>query len=158
MPHSYGQRRKTRNLFSKGFRRHGTIAISRYLTTFHRGDYVDIKADPTQTMGMPYKSYHGKTGRVFNVGVRAIGVTVNRVVRSRIVRKRINVRVEHLQISRCREAFIERVHHNEQEKKAHPGQQLDFKRKPLPPREAHLVDVNKTKVTDQHPLEYVFIS
>ena len=158
MPHSYGQRRKTRNLFSKGFRRHGTIGLTRYLTTFHRGEYVDIKADPTQTLGMPYKSYHGKTGRVFNVGTRAIGVTVNKQVRGRIIRKRINVRVEHLQKSRCREAFIARVHHNEAEKAKHPGVKLDLKRRPAPLRDAHLVDVSKTKVTDQHPLEYVFIS
>ena len=31
--------------------------------------------------GMPHKFYHGKTGRVFNVTKRAVGVIVNKQVR-----------------------------------------------------------------------------
>ena len=31
--------------------------------------------------GMPYKVYHGKTGRVFNVTKRACGVVVNKQVK-----------------------------------------------------------------------------
>ena len=30
---------------------------------------------------MPFKFYHGRTGVVFNVNKRAIGVTVNKLVR-----------------------------------------------------------------------------
>ena len=30
--------------------------------------------------GMPHKAYHGKTGRVFNVSKRAVGVVVNKRV------------------------------------------------------------------------------
>ena len=47
-----------------------------------RGDYVDIKVDSSVHKGMPFKHYHGRTGVVFNVTKRAIGVTVNKEVRS----------------------------------------------------------------------------
>ena len=56
--------------------------------------------------GMPYKYYHGKTGRVFNVTKRAVGVIVNKQLRGKIIPKRINVRIEHIQHSRCREDFL----------------------------------------------------
>lgn len=38
--------------------------------------------------GMPYKAYHGRTGRVFNVTPHALGVTVNKRVRGKIIPKR----------------------------------------------------------------------
>ena len=47
---------------------------------FQRGDYVDIKVDSSIHKGMPFKHYHGRTGVVFNVTKRAIGVTVNKSV------------------------------------------------------------------------------
>ena len=37
---------------------------------------------------MPYKVYHGKTGRVYNVTQHALGVIVNKRVRGRIIPKR----------------------------------------------------------------------
>ncbi len=49
-----------------------------------RGDYVDIKVDPSVHKGMPFKYYHGRTGVVFNVTKRAIGVTVKKLVRMRL--------------------------------------------------------------------------
>ena len=45
------------------------------------GDYVDIVANGAVHKGMPYKVYHGKTGRVWNVTKRALGVEVNKLVR-----------------------------------------------------------------------------
>ena len=56
--------------------------------------------------GMPYKYYHGKTGRVFNVTKRAVGVVVNKQLRGKIIPKRINVRIEHVLHSRCRDDFL----------------------------------------------------
>jgi len=44
------------------------------------GDYVDIKANASIQKGMPFKGFHGRTGVVFNVTKRALGVTVNKVV------------------------------------------------------------------------------
>jgi large subunit ribosomal protein L21e len=37
---------------------------------------------------MPFKFYHGKTGRVFNVTQHAVGIIVNKQVRGKILAKR----------------------------------------------------------------------
>merc|ERR1719265_2567852 len=58
----------------------GMPSLSRYLTTYRRGDMVDIKADPSIQVGMPYQIYHGKTGVVFNVTKTAVGVEVTKTV------------------------------------------------------------------------------
>ena len=63
--------------------------------------------------GMPHKYYHGKTGIVYNVTKRAVGVELNKPVRNRIVKKRVNIRVEHVHPSKCRLDFLARVKHNE---------------------------------------------
>ena len=109
MPHCFGLRARTRDLFSKSYRKHGTIPLSRYLVNYKKGDYVDIIADGAIQRGMPHKFYHGKTGRVFNVNKHAIGVVVNKRVGNKILPKRIHVRVEHLRQSASRAAFRERV-------------------------------------------------
>lgn len=44
------------------------------------GDYVDVKANASIQKGMPFKGYHGRTGVVFNVTKRALGVSVNKLV------------------------------------------------------------------------------
>lgn len=93
MTHSYGQRRKTRHKFSKGFKQCGSVHISRNLTKYKIGDYVDVVVDGAIHKGMPYKYYHGRTGKVFNVNPRSIGVIVNKQVRNRIIPKRIHARV-----------------------------------------------------------------
>lgn len=38
--------------------------------------------------GMPYRYYHGKTGRVYNVTKRALGVIVNKKIKGKILAKR----------------------------------------------------------------------
>ena len=45
------------------------------------GDYVDVVANSSQQKGMPHKFYHGKTGIVYNVTRRAVGVEMNKQVR-----------------------------------------------------------------------------
>jgi len=62
---------------------------------------------------MPFKYYHGKTARVWNVSRRALGVQVDKVVRQRVIRKRFHVRIEHVRLSRSRESFLQRVKENE---------------------------------------------
>lgn len=59
MPHSYGLRARTRYLFSRDFRKHGTINLSTYLTVYKVGDIVDIKCNGAVHKGMPHKYYHG---------------------------------------------------------------------------------------------------
>lgn len=43
MTNSKGYRRGTRDLFSRPFRRHGTIPLSVYMKVYKVGDIVDIK-------------------------------------------------------------------------------------------------------------------
>ncbi|CAH1441790.1 unnamed protein product [Lactuca virosa] len=85
MPAGHGLRSRTRDLFARGFRK----------------------------KGMPHKFYHGRTGQVWNVTKRAIGVEMNKQVGNRIIKKRIHVRVEHVMPSRCTEEFKQRVKKND---------------------------------------------
>jgi len=114
MTHSYGYKRRTRHKFKKGFKQHGAIHISKTLTTYKIGDIVDVVVDGAIHKGMPYKYYHGRTGRVFNVNPRSIGVIVNKQVRNRIIPKRIHVRIEHLKLSTSRESFLAKIRENDQ--------------------------------------------
>ena len=116
MTHCYGVRRKTRQKFRKGFKQKGCIHIAKTLTSYKVGDYVDIKVDGSIHKGMPYKFYHGRTGRVYNVNPRSIGVLVNKQVRNRIEQKKIHARVEHLKLSTCRKAFLARIKENDKMK------------------------------------------
>ncbi|KAJ5068468.1 ribosomal protein L21 [Anaeramoeba ignava] len=110
MPNSKGYRKGTRSKFSRAFREHGPLGLSTYLRTFRMGDYVDIKVNSSIHKGMPHHFYHGRTGKVFDVTPRALGVIVNKRVRNRIIPKRIHVRIEHVQKSKCRDDFLERLH------------------------------------------------
>ena len=113
MTHSYGYRRKTRHLFKKGFRQVGAIHIAKTLTTYKTGDIVDIAVDGSIHKGMPYRYYHGRTGRVFNVNPRSVGVVVYKKVRNRVLPKRIHVRIEHVKKSTSREGFLNRIRNND---------------------------------------------
>jgi len=115
--------------------------MKNYLTALRVGDYVDIKVDASQHKGMPHKYYHGRTGRVFNVNKRAVGVIVNKLVGGRIMHKRIHVRSEHLRASRCREDFLNRVKTNDPIKREakKKGEKVDLKRKPILPRNEEVV-------------------
>ena len=94
------------------------IKMSTYLTQYKLGDYVDIKCNPAQVKGMPFKHYHGRTGQVYNVTKRAVGVRVAKQVNGRIINKHLNVRVEHVIPSKCRDDLKARVARNEELKKA----------------------------------------
>ena len=117
MPSSFGYRARTRHLFRKSFRDHGPIKLSTYMTTFKVGDYVDIVANSAQQRGMPHKFYHGRTGVVFNVTPRAVGVIVHKEVGHRFMEKRVNIRIEHVKHSKCRDDFLKRVKENEAKRK-----------------------------------------
>ena len=78
MPHSFGVRARTRDLFAKPFKKHGATPFSKYFTNYKVGDYVDVIADGSIHKGMPHKYYHGKTGRVCNVTGVAIGLVINK--------------------------------------------------------------------------------
>lgn len=113
MTHSYGYKRKTRHKFRKGFKQHGAIHIAKSLTSYRIGDIVDVVVDGAIHKGMPYKYYHGRTGTVFNVNPRSVGVIVNKQVRNRIIPKRLHIRVEHLKLSTSRVEFLNRIKEND---------------------------------------------
>ena len=107
---STGYRAGTRDLFTKKFRSNGYNAL---ITTFMRnykvGDVVDVVCDSRQQKGMPHKYYHGRTGRIWNVTRRAVGVEINKVHRQRQIVKRIHVRMEHLRPSKSAAGHTARI-------------------------------------------------
>ena len=151
MTHSYGYKRRTRHKFRKGFQQHGAIHISKTLTSYKIGDIVDIAVDGAIHKGMPYKYYHGRTGRVFNVNPRAIGVIVNKQVRNRIIPKRIHVRVEHLKLSTSRQEFLNRIRDNDKKKTEanKAGKPISTKRQVAQP--APEINIAKPEITLLNP-------
>ncbi|XP_047004058.1 60S ribosomal protein L21 [Schistocerca americana] len=159
MTNSKGYRRGTRDLFSRKFRRHGTIPLSTYLEVYKVGDIVDIKGNGAVQKGMPYKYYHGKTGRVFNVTPHALGVIVNKRVRGKIIPKRINIRIEHVTHSKCRQDFMKRVKENERLRKEakENNTAVQLKRQPAQPRSPHIVNGKQEPIL-LAPIAYEFIA
>merc|ERR1712126_357800 len=155
----HGKRRGTRYLFSKKFRKTGVEHLSTYLKSYKVGDIVDVKGNGAIHKGMPYKYYHGKTGRVFNVTRRAVGVVVNKQLGNRIIPKGINLRIEHVKHSKCRDDFLRRVKENEVKKREAKtsGVKVDCKRHPAAPRERHFVSTKNNGPQLVEPIAYEFI-
>ena len=156
MPHCKGQRSKTRHLFAKAFRRHGQTPLSRLLTNYKKGDYVDIMGDGSVQKGIPYKFYHGKTGKVFDVTKHAVGVIINKRVGGRLIPKRLHVRIEHVRQSKSRQAFVDRVRENDAVKRDAKAKGVAFntKRVPKQPREQQVVDLKKTSIEFMNPIMF----
>jgi large subunit ribosomal protein L21e len=66
-----------------------------------------------------------------------------KVVNGRYIEKRVNVRVEHVRHSKCRQEFLDRVKSNAAAKKEakEKGEHVELKRQPLQPREARVVSI-----------------
>merc|ERR1719272_2013457 len=93
---------------------------------------------------MPFRFYYGKTGKVWNVSKRAIGVEMFRKVGNRLNRKKIHIRIEHLRPSKCRDGHKQRVKENEISKKTLKDKKnksipINLKRKPAGPRDGYLL-------------------
>ncbi|KJA19243.1 hypothetical protein HYPSUDRAFT_69412 [Hypholoma sublateritium FD-334 SS-4] len=156
MPHSFGYRARTRHMFKRGFKDHGPVKLSTFLINYHIGDIVDIKANAAQQKGMPHKYYHGRTGIVYNVTPSAVGVIVYKVVGNRYLEKRVNLRVEHIRHSKCRQEFLDRVKANTQ---AHAvakekGERINLRRIPALPREARTVSTAQNAPQTIVPVPY----
>lgn len=147
-------------MFARDFRKRGVIALSTYMKCYKNGDIVDIKGCGTVTKGMPHKIYHGKTGRIYNVTKRAVGVIVNKKVRGEILAKKINLRVEHIRHSKCRDDFLQRVVRNEIVKKEAKasGVFVCTRRAPVNPRTAHTVKGKGIEIEEVCPVRYEFIA
>lgn len=157
MPHSYGVRARTRHLFAKKFGERGMPSISTYMQVYRVGDYVDIKANGAIHKGMPFKFYHGRTGLVFNVTKRAVGVIVNKRVGNRYIEKRINVRIEHIKPSKCKDDFLARIKQCTEAQRAAKESGVPFvsmKRVPKQPRAGHTVQTEGNEAITVVPLPY----
>lgn len=156
MGHSHGYRSGTRYMFARNFREHGALRTSTFLHVYRVGDFVDIKANGAVQKGMPFKFYHGRTGVVYNVSPRALGIIVHKQVGNRMMEKRINVRIEHVQPSKCRQGFLERVKANEaaRAEAKSKGLKICLKRQPVGPRPAHFVSASKNTPVTVTPVAY----
>ncbi len=161
MGRSHGKRSNTRDKFSKPFRKHGVPLPSKYLATYRVGEYVDIVADASIHKGMPHKFYHGRTGRIFDITPRSVGVEVNKEVNGRIFVKRIHVRTEHVRPSRCQAAFKELVRARDAARRAARAagepKPVHEKRQPVGPRPAHIVEAGVGGLVHLEPKPYEFI-
>ena len=159
MTNSKGYRSRTRAKFSKPFRAHGTVKIGNYLRKFKVGEYVTVMMDGSIHKGMAHHYYHGRTGKVFNVNPRSIGVIFHKIVGNRKIEKRVHVRVEHLRKSRCREDFIKRIRENDQRKAEakKQGVKISTKRTPMLPEPEKTVPYNAAEVVIQSLKPYIQI-
>jgi large subunit ribosomal protein L21e len=105
---------------------------------------------------MPHKVYHGKTGVVYNVTKSAVGVIIYKKVKHRYLEKRVNIRIEHVHLSRSREDFLKRVKKNAESKKTAKteGTTVQVKRLPTQPRETRLVSMVENKPETVVPIAY----
>ena len=160
MPHHFGKRASTRHMFARDFRAHGPEHLSTYLAVYKVGDWVDIKANGAQQKGMPYKFYHGRTGRVWNVTKRAVGVEIIKTVGNRKILKKIHVRTEHVRHSRCREEFLKRVKENERlrAEAKKEGKSISLKRLPGQPKPGETIDASKTEIETLRQVKYEFLA
>merc|ERR1712154_755931 len=160
MTNPKGYRRGTRDMFSRAYKKKGVEHLSTYLKNYKMGEIVDIKGCGAFQKGMPFKFYHSKTGRVFNVTKHAVGVVVNKRVGNRIIAKKVNLRVEHVKHSSCRADFLKRVKENEEKKKAakEAGSTVLCKRVPKLPRDGHFVSSKYNKPQWIQPIPYEIIA
>jgi large subunit ribosomal protein L21e len=156
MGKSRGYRSGTRYAFSRDFKKHGVIPLSTYLKIYKVGDIVDIKANGAVQKGMPHKFYHGKTGIVYNVTKSAVGVIVHKVVGNRYLEKRVNLRIEHVKHSKCRQEFLNRVKENAAKKLAarEKGERVELKRQPVKPRDSRFVSLKSNTPETITPIAY----
>jgi large subunit ribosomal protein L21e len=109
MGRSKGKRSNTRNSFSRAFKKHGQEHSSTYIQNFKLGEYVDISVNSSIQRGLPYKFYHGKTGKIFNITKSSAGVEVEKKIGNKRIIKRLNIRLEHLIKSKSRINFFEKL-------------------------------------------------
>ncbi|EHK97077.1 putative 60S ribosomal protein L21-A [Glarea lozoyensis 74030] len=148
MGHPAGLRAGTRYAFSRDFRKKGMINLGTYLKTYTVGQIVDIRANGAVQKGMPHK--------VYNVTKSAVGVIIYKKVKHRYIEKRVNLRVEHVSLSRSREEFVKRVKKNaELKKKAKTdGTHVHLKRQPAMPREARTISMKENVPETIVPIAY----
>lgn len=106
---------------------------------------------------MPFKHYHGRTGVVFNVTKRAIGVTVNKECNGRILKKQLHIATPHLKPSKCQAQILSRRVENEAIKKAvrEGAPRQNLKRQNAQPKLGYVFNNGGAVPTTIQPLPYV---
>ncbi|KII74005.1 60S ribosomal protein L21 [Thelohanellus kitauei] len=156
MTNSKGYRRNTRHVFSRPHKKHGVEHLSTYMYVYKRGQFVDLKGHGAFHKGMPHKYFHGKTGRIFDITKRAVGVVVNKRVKGRIMQKKMHVRIEHVKPSQCNKDHLLRIEkRKELMRTAKKGVKLpSVKRVPEGPKGAHFVKYNTDQIVELRPLRF----
>lgn len=101
--------------------------------------------------------YFRRTGKVFNVGKRSLGVIIEKQVGNKYHEKRICVRLEHVKPSRCREDYLKRKAENRERKLLAQKNGTVFKpikRMPEEPKRAHLVSTKNNDPVLVTPIAY----
>ena len=86
-------------MFSRPFRKYGVVPLATYTQIYKKGDIVDIKRMGNVQKGMFQKCYHGKTGRGY-ITQHTVGITVNKQVKGKILVRRINMCIKHIEHSK----------------------------------------------------------
>mmetsp|Transcript_7449 Transcript_7449/g.11029 ORF Transcript_7449/g.11029 Transcript_7449/m.11029 type:complete len:164 (+) Transcript_7449:40-531(+) len=162
MVHAFGYRARTRDLFAKDFRQHGPMTLTPYLIKYKLGDFVDIIGNGSIHRGMPYKYYHGRTGQIWNITPRAVGVEVNKRVKGRIMRKRLHVRIEHVRPSKCQADMKERELKNskiqqENAKKDKKDWEPLIRKLPIKPKKGYVLKKKGQKIEHLAPTAFNFV-
>lgn len=137
----------------------GLVDLHLYLKKrdFGVGIVMEIRMRGKLTsFSMPHKVYHGKTGVIYNVTKSAVGVIIYKKVGNRYIEKRVNIRVEHVSLSRSRDDFIRRVKENaaKKQKAKSDGTHMHLKRQPAMPRGARTIDTKSNKPETVVPIPY----
>ncbi|XP_062114105.1 large ribosomal subunit protein eL21x/eL21w-like [Humulus lupulus] len=150
------------NIFKGAYEQGQTSQTACSRTPGGHQQYPNIIQDPvkfndTIHKGMPHKFYHGQTRRVWNITKHAIGVEVNKQVGNCIIKKRIHVRVEHVQPSRCTEEFRNRKLRNDKLKAEAKlkGEAISTKRQPEGPKPGFMVEGAQLETVTPIPYDVV---
>jgi len=154
MTRSKGKRSNTRSINTRAFKCRGPEHISSYIQTFKVGDFVDVAINSSIHKGMPYKFYHGKTGKIFNISKSSIGVKMQKIVGNRKIIKKINIKIEHLKKSRTKVEFLDRIKSKDKNRsnlKFSNSLHTFFRQKPCFQIDNHWISFNRFKIIDPEP-------
>lgn len=96
-------------MLSRLFRKRGVVSSA--TRSYKKCAIVDIKGMGAVQTEMPSKCYHGKTGSVY-VTHRAPGISVDKRVMGKILAKRINAWIEHIEHCKRQDGFLKKVKKN----------------------------------------------
>ena len=93
---------------------------------------------------------------IYNVTKSAVGVIIYKRVGNRYIEKRVNVRIEHVSLSRSREEFLNRVKENavKKRKAKEEGIHMHLKRQPAMPRGSRTVSAKENRPETITPIPY----